>query len=85
LAWQDILLFLRRKNLRSKKKYLEQSHDTHLKKENFSMSKTQKIHKVVKQWLEHAEEDLRLAKHAFRLSFSSQFQLFANTAGVQEG
>ena len=29
------------------------------------MSKTQKIHKVVKQWLEHAEEDLRLAKHAF--------------------
>jgi len=49
------------------------------------MSKTQKIHKVVRQWLEHAEEDLRLAKHAFRLFFSSQFQLFANTAGVQEG
>jgi hypothetical protein len=28
------------------------------------MSKTQKIHKVVKQWLEDAEDDLRLAKHA---------------------
>ena len=28
------------------------------------MSETQRIHKVVKQWLEHAEEDLRLAKHA---------------------
>lgn len=31
------------------------------------MNKTQKIHKVVKQWLEHAEEDLRLAKHTFSI------------------
>ena len=41
------------------------------------MSKTQKIHKVVKQWLEHAEEDLRLAKHAFRLSSSCPYKLVA--------
>ena len=41
------------------------------------MSKTQKIHKVVKQWLEHAEEDLRLAKHAFRLLSSCPCKLIA--------
>jgi len=41
------------------------------------MSKTQEIHKVVKQWLEHAEEDLRLAKHAFRLSSSCPYKLVA--------
>jgi len=41
------------------------------------MNKTQKIHKVVKQWLEHAEEDLRLAKHAFRLSSSCPYKLVA--------
>jgi len=41
------------------------------------MSKTQKIHKVVKQWLEHAEEDLKLAKHAFRLSSSCPYKLIA--------
>lgn len=41
------------------------------------MSKTQKIHKVVKQWLEHAEEDLRLAKHAFKLSSSRPHKLIA--------
>jgi HEPN domain-containing protein len=41
------------------------------------MSKTQKIHNVVKQWLEHAEEDLRLAKHAFRLSSSCPYKLIA--------
>jgi HEPN domain-containing protein len=41
------------------------------------MSKMQKIHKVVKQWLEHAEEDLRLAKHAFRLSSSCPCKLIA--------
>lgn len=41
------------------------------------MSKTQEIHKVVKQWLEHAEEDLRLAKHAFRLSSSCPYKLIA--------
>jgi HEPN domain-containing protein len=41
------------------------------------MNKTQKIHKVVKQWLEHAEEDLKLAKHAFRLSSSCPYKLVA--------
>jgi len=41
------------------------------------MSKTQKMHKVVKQWLEHAEEDLRLAKHAFRLLSSCPCKLIA--------
>ena len=38
------------------------------------MSETQRIHKVVKQWLEHAEEDLRLAKHAFKLSSSRPYK-----------
>ncbi|MEW6601545.1 MAG: HEPN domain-containing protein [Nitrospirota bacterium] len=41
------------------------------------MSETQRIHKVVKQWLEHAEEDLRLAKHAFKLSSSRPYKLIA--------
>ena len=41
------------------------------------MNKTQKIHKVVKQWLEHAEEDFRLAKHAFRLLSSCPCKLIA--------
>lgn len=41
------------------------------------MSETQKIRKVVKQWLEHADEDLRLAKHAFKLSSSRPNKLIA--------
>lgn len=41
------------------------------------MSETQRIHKVVKQWLEHAEEDVRLAKHAFKLSSSRPYKLIA--------
>lgn len=41
------------------------------------MSETQRIHKVVKQWLEHVEEDLRLAKHAFKLSSSRPYKLIA--------
>ena len=41
------------------------------------MSKTQKIQKAVKQWLEHAEENLKLAKHAFRLLSSCPCKLIA--------
>ena len=41
------------------------------------MTETQRIHKVVKQWLEHAEDDLRLAKHAFKLSSSRPYKLIA--------
>lgn len=41
------------------------------------MSETQKLDKVVKQWLEHAEEDLRLAKHAFKLASSRPYKLIA--------
>jgi len=41
------------------------------------MSGTQRIHKVVRQWLEHADEDLRLAKHAFKLSSSRPNRLIA--------
>lgn len=41
------------------------------------MSETQKLDKVVRQWLEHAEEDLRLAKHAFKLSSSPPYKLIA--------
>jgi len=41
------------------------------------MSETQKLDKVVRQWLEHAEEDLRLAKHAFKLSSSRPYKLIA--------
>ncbi len=41
------------------------------------MSERQKTHKVVKQWLEHADEDLTLAKHAFKLSSSRPDKLIA--------
>lgn len=41
------------------------------------MSKARGIHKVAKQWLEHADEDLRLAKHAFKLSSSRPYKLIA--------
>ncbi len=41
------------------------------------MSGTQRIHKAVRQWLEHADEDLRLAKHAFKLSSSRPNKLIA--------
>ncbi|MBI5211825.1 MAG: HEPN domain-containing protein [Nitrospirae bacterium] len=41
------------------------------------MSKPEKINKIVKQWLEYAEEDLRLAKHALKLSSSCPYKLIA--------
>jgi HEPN domain-containing protein len=41
------------------------------------MSETKKLHKVIKQWLEHAEEDLRLANHALKLSSSRPHRLIA--------
>ena len=41
------------------------------------MTEAQRTRKVVKQWLEHAEEDLRLAKHAFKLSSSRPNKLIA--------
>ena len=39
------------------------------------MSETQRIHKVVKQWLEHAEEDLRLAKTMGISEGSSEYKM----------
>ncbi|MEK6580799.1 MAG: HEPN domain-containing protein [Nitrospirota bacterium] len=41
------------------------------------MNEVHRIHKVVRQWLEHADEDLRLAKHAFKLSSSRPNKLIA--------
>lgn len=41
------------------------------------MSGNQKFHKIAKQWLKQADEDIRLARHAFKLSSSRPCKLIA--------
>ncbi|MBF0327544.1 MAG: HEPN domain-containing protein [Nitrospirae bacterium] len=41
------------------------------------MSKSEDVNKIVRQWIKHADEDLRLAKHAFKLSSSCPYKLVA--------
>lgn len=41
------------------------------------MNINKKVNKIVRQWIEHAEEDLRLAKHAFKLSSACPYKLVA--------
>lgn len=41
------------------------------------MSEKQKLHKIARQWLNQADEDIRLARHAFTLSSSRPYKLIA--------
>jgi HEPN domain-containing protein len=41
------------------------------------MSRTREATKIISQWVEHAEQDMRLAKHAFKLKSSAPYKLIA--------
>lgn len=41
------------------------------------MSRSNEANKVVRQWIEHAEEDLRLAKYALKIKISCPYKLIA--------
>jgi len=39
------------------------------------MSRSNETAKIVKQWIEYAEEDIRLAKHALKIKSSCPYKL----------
>lgn len=41
------------------------------------MSRTREATKIISQWVEHAEQDMRLARHAFKLKSSAPYKLIA--------
>ncbi|MBI4680278.1 MAG: HEPN domain-containing protein [Nitrospirae bacterium] len=41
------------------------------------MNINKKVNEIAREWIGHAEEDLRLAKHAFKLSSSCPYKLVA--------
>lgn len=41
------------------------------------MSRTKEATKIIHQWAEHAEQDMQLAKHAFKLKSSAPYKLIA--------
>ncbi len=41
------------------------------------MSSTKETTKIISQWVEHAEQDMQIAKHAFKLKSSAPYKLIA--------